>query len=97
MGQVIFHLVLPSLSDTKEEFDVLFCSCTFNNMFLWSSGHCTNLGRVFDANILLGGLTLLATSVIGYGFATEFWMLLLFSLLAGLEIFFHPQIYYYKK
>ena len=42
-------------------------------------------------NILLGGLTLLATSVIGYGFATEFWMLLLFSLSAGLgNSVFHP-------
>ena len=34
---------------------------------------------------------MLATSVIGCGFATEFWMLLLFSLLAGLgNSVFHP-------
>jgi len=49
------------------------------------------MDRIGARNILLSGLTFLAASVTGYCFATEFWMLLLFSLLAGLgNSVFHP-------
>ena len=93
-----FHLVLPPLFPIlKEEFDVSFSALALlTTCFYGVSGIAQTLAgflvdRFGARNILLGGLTLLATSVIGYGFATEFWMLLLFSLLAGLgNSVFHP-------
>ena len=93
-----FHLVLPPLFPIlKEEFDVSFSALALlTTCFYGVSGIAQTLAgflvdRFGARNILLGGLTLLATSVIGYGLATEFWMLLLFSLLAGLgNSVFHP-------
>ena len=93
-----FHLVLPPLFPIlKEEFDVSFSALALlTTCFYGVSGIAQTLAgflvdRFGARNILLGGLTLLATSVIGYGFATEFWMLLLFSLSAGLgNSVFHP-------
>ena len=93
-----FHLVLPPLFPTlKEEFDVSFSALALlTTWFYRVSGIARTLAGFlvdrFEArNVLLGGLTVLATSVIGYGFATEFWMLLLSSLLAGLgNSVFHP-------
>jgi len=93
-----FHLVLPPLFPIlKEEFDVSYSALALlTTCFYGVSGIAQTLAgflvdRFGARNILLGGLTLLAASVIGYGFATEFWMLLLFSLLAGLgNSVFHP-------
>ena len=93
-----FHLVLPPLFPIlKEEFGVTYSALALlTTLFYGVSGIAQTLAGFFvdrygARNILLGGLTLLSLSVIGYGFASEFWMLLLFAMLAGLgNSVFHP-------
>ena len=93
-----FHLVLPPLFPIlKEEFGVTYSALALlTTLFYGVSGIAQTLAGFFvdrygARNILLGGLTLLSLSVIGYRFASEFWMLLLFAMLAGLgNSVFHP-------
>ena len=93
-----FHLVLPPLFPIlKEEFGVTYSALALLiTLFYGVSGIAQTLAGLFvdrygARNILLSGLTLLSLSVIGYGFASEFWMLLLFAMLAGLgNSVFHP-------
>lgn len=93
-----FHLVLPPLFPIlKEEFGVTYSALALlTTLFYGVSGIAQTLAGFFvdrygARNILLSGLTLLSLSVIGYGLASEFWMLLLFAVLAGLgNSVFHP-------
>ena len=96
-----FHLVLPPLFPILlEEFNVSFSALgLLTTCFYGVSGIAQSLAgflvdRFGARNILLGELTLLAESVIGFGFSTESWMLLLLSLLAGLEIAFSTKQFY---
>ena len=92
------HLVSPHLfSILKEGFDVSFSAVALLTTWFYGISSIAQslagflIDRIGARNILLSGLTLLAASVTGYCFATEFWMLLLFSLSAGLgNSIFHP-------
>jgi MFS transporter, FSR family, fosmidomycin resistance protein len=93
-----FHLTLPPIFLLlKAEFNVSYTSLgLLTTLFYASSGVCQTIAgflvdRFGARRILLMGLTLLSVSVIGYGFATEFWMLAALSVCAGLgNSVFHP-------
>ena len=93
-----FHLVLPPLFPLlKAEFGLSYAALgLLTTLFYGASGIAQTIAgflvdRFGARRILLGGLTLLALSVMGYGLAAEFWMLLVLSVLAGLgNSVFHP-------
>ncbi|MCY4590812.1 MAG: MFS transporter [Alphaproteobacteria bacterium] len=93
-----FHLVLPPLFPLlRTEFDLSYAALgLLTALFYGASGIAQTIAgflvdRFGARRILLGGLILLSVSVTGYGFATEFWMLLVLSVLAGLgNSVFHP-------
>ncbi len=93
-----FHLTLPPLFPIlKSEFGVSYSALALTTtLFYGVSGIAQTIAGVlvdrFGARkVLLSGLSLLCCSVIGYGLISEFWMLLLFSVFAGLgNSVFHP-------
>ena len=93
-----FHLILPPLfTILKVEFAVSYTELALlTGLFYAASGVCQTIaGFLVDhfgaRRILLLGLTLLSVSVMGYGFATEYWMLAVLSVLAGIgNSVFHP-------
>ena len=93
-----FHLVLPPLFPLlKDEFAVSYAALgLLPALFYAASGIAQTIAgflvdRFGARRILLLGLGLLSVSVIGFGFATSFWMLLVLSVLAGLgNSVFHP-------
>ncbi len=93
-----FHLVLPPLFPIlKSELDLSYAALgLLTTLFYASSGIAqTAAGFLVDLfgarRILLGGLGLLTLSVMAYGFATDLWMFIVLSILAGLgNSVFHP-------
>ncbi len=93
-----FHLILPPLFPIlKPEFEVSYAGLgLLTALFYAASGIAQTIAgflvdRYGARRILLLGLILLSASVVGYGFATSFWMLILLSICAGLgNSVFHP-------
>ena len=93
-----FHLILPTLFPIlKAEFGVSYTALALlTTLFYAASGFAqTAAGFLVDRfgarKILLAGLSLLSLSVIGYGFVTHYWMLIVLSVCAGLgNSVFHP-------
>ena len=93
-----FHLILPPLFPIlKAEFGVSYTALALlTTLFYAASGFAqTAAGFLVDKfgarKILLLGLSLLSLSVIGYGFASEYWVLMVLSVCAGLgNSVFHP-------
>jgi MFS transporter, FSR family, fosmidomycin resistance protein len=93
-----FHLILPPLFPIlKAEFGVSYTALALlTTLFYAASGFAqTVAGFLVDRfgarRILLLGLSLLSLSVIGYGFTTKYWMLMVLSVSAGLgNSVFHP-------
>lgn len=93
-----FHLVLPPLFPLlKAEFGLSYAALgLLTALFYGASGIAQTIAgflvdRFGARRILFGGLVLLSLSVIGYGLATSYWMLIVFSVLAGLgNSVFHP-------
>lgn len=93
-----FHLILPPLFPIlKQEFGVSYTELALlTTLFYAASGFAqTVAGFLVDRfgarRILLCGLSLLSLSVIGYGFATDYWILIALSVSAGLgNSVFHP-------
>ena len=86
-----FHLTLPPLFPLlKSEFGVSYSALALlTTLFYGVSGIAQTIAgflvdRFGARRVLLSGLSLLCCSVIGYGLVSEFWMLLLFSVYAGL-------------
>lgn len=93
-----FHLALPPLFPIlKAEFGVSYTALALlTTLFYAASGFAqTVAGFLVDhfgaRRVLLAGLSVLSLSVIGYGFTTEYWMLIVLSVCAGLgNSVFHP-------
>ncbi len=93
-----FHLILPPLFPIlKDEFGVGYTELALlTTLFYAASGFAqTVAGFLVDRfgarRVLLCGLSLLSLSVIGYGFATHYWILVVLSIIAGLgNSVFHP-------
>ena len=93
-----FHLILPPLFPIlKAEFGVSYIALALlTTLFYAASGFAqTVAGFLVDhfgaRRVLLAGLSLLSISVIGYGFTSEYWMLMVLSVFAGLgNSVFHP-------
>lgn len=93
-----FHLILPPLFPIlKSEFGVSYTELALlTTLFYAASGFAqTAAGFLVDRFgarlVLLAGLSLLSISVIGYGFTTQYWMLMVLSVSAGLgNSVFHP-------
>ena len=93
-----FHLILPTLFPIlKVEFGVSYTALALlTTLFYAASGFAqTAAGFLVDRfgarRVLLSGLSLLSLSVIGYGFVTDYWMLIVLSVIAGLgNSVFHP-------
>ena len=93
-----FHLILPPLFPIlKTEFGVSYAGLgLLTALFYAASGIAQTIAgflvdRFGARRILLGGLTLLSVSVIGFGFSSEYWMLMVLSVSAGLgNSVFHP-------
>lgn len=93
-----FHLILPPLFPIlKQEFGVSYTELALlTTLFYAASGFAQTLAgflvdRFGARRILLCGLSVLSLSVIGYGFATHYWILIALSVCAGLgNSVFHP-------
>ena len=93
-----FHLTLPPLFPIlKDEFGVSYAALgLLTTLFYGASGIAQTIaGFLVDhfgaRRVLLIGLTVLSLSVIGYGFTSEYWMLAVLSVCAGLgNSVFHP-------
>jgi FSR family fosmidomycin resistance protein-like MFS transporter len=93
-----FHLILPPLFPIlKSEFGVSYTELALlTTLFYAASGFAQTVAGFlvdrFGARlVLLAGLSLLSLSVIGYGFTTQYWMLMALSISAGLgNSVFHP-------
>ena len=93
-----FHLILPPLFPIlKTDFGVSYVELGLLTTFFYGASGVaqTIAGFLVDRfgarKVLLCGLTLLSLSVIGYGFSSSFWQLLLLSITAGLgNSVFHP-------
>jgi MFS transporter, FSR family, fosmidomycin resistance protein len=93
-----FHLILPTLFPIlKDQFGVSYTALALlTTLFYAASGFAqTAAGFLVDRfgarRVLLSGLSLLSLSVIGYGFVTHYWMLIVLSVCAGLgNSVFHP-------
>ena len=93
-----FHLILPPLFPIlKTDFGVSYVELGLLTTFFYGASGVaqTIAGFLVDRfgarKVLLCGLTLLSFSVIGYGFSSSFWQLLLLSITAGLgNSVFHP-------
>ena len=93
-----FHLILPPLFPIlKPDFGVSYVELgLLTTLFYGASGVTQTIAgflvdRFGARKVLLCGLTLLSLSVIGYGFSSSFWELLLLSITAGLgNSVFHP-------
>ena len=93
-----FHLILPPLFPIlKAEFGVSYTALALlTTLFYAASGFAQTIaGFLVDhfgaRRVLLSGLLVLSISVIGYGFTSEYWMLMLLSVCAGLgNSVFHP-------
>jgi FSR family fosmidomycin resistance protein-like MFS transporter len=93
-----FHLILPPLFPIlKAEFGVSYTALALlTTLFYAASGFAQTIaGFMVDhfgaRRVLLSGLSVLSISVIGYGFTSEYWMLMVLSVCAGLgNSVFHP-------